>query len=285
MITSIVVFDIHFWHVLIAAGIGSAFKPVLFWGHGLGRSRMGQALRRICLLWGKGVIVYGDAGRRQCTDAGVSADRVFVARNTQVVPGYADSSNEEKKYFLFVGRLHKRKRLDVLLKAYADYVGSVTAPRQDLKIVGSGAISESLMKLAQELGVASHVCFVPGTTDPEELAKIFRHAIAYVSPGHVGLGVLHSFAFGVPVVTFCLDTHAPEFENVVHDVNGLVLSGSQSALADSLLELAEDRRMSMRLGKEAFKTYTEKAHPDQMVATFVEALQFAKTGKRVISGE
>lgn len=276
---SIVVFDIHFWNVHIAAALGSVFRPVLFWGHGLGRSWVGQILRRFCLLWGKGAIVYGDAGRDQLLKAGISQEQIFVARNTQVVPGFMDCSDEKKEYFLFVGRLQARKRIDLLLKAYAKYVSYDPGDTKGLKIVGDGPISFVLKDLARDLKICSRVEFIPGTTNPDELAKFYKHAVAYISPGHVGLGVLHSFSFGVPVVTFQADTHGPEFENLVHDINGLVLESSCSSLADSLLQLATVPELAERLGHEAFRTYIEKAHPDQMVLAFLNALKFATSAR------
>jgi len=276
---SIVVFDIHYWNVLVAAAIGSVFRPVLFWGHGLGRSWVGRILRRFCLLWGKGAIVYGDAGRDQLLKVGISQERVFVARNTQMVPGFMDFSGEKKEYFLFVGRLQKRKRIDLFLKAYAEYVSYDPGGTIGLKIVGDGAILVVLKDLARDLKICSRVEFIPGTTDPDQLGTLYKHALAYVSPGHVGLGVLHSFAFGVPVVTCQADTHAPEFENLVHDINGLVMDSSCSSLAESLVQLATVPGLANRLGHQAFKTYIEKAHPDQMVTAFLKALKFAMSAR------
>ena len=276
---SIVVFDIHYWDVQIAAALGSVFRPVLFWGHGLGRSWVGQILRRLCLLWGKGTLVYGDAGRDQLLKVGIKQEQIFVARNTQVVPGFMDFSDEKKEYFLFVGRLQERKRIDLLLKAYAEYVACERGSTTGLKIVGDGPILGALKELARNLKIDSRVKFLPGTTDPDGLRVLYRHALAYVSPGHVGLGVLHSFAFGVPVVTFQADTHAPEFENLVHDANGLVIVSSCSSLAESLLQLATVPELAKRLGHEAFKTYIEMAHPDQMVSVFLNALKFATSAR------
>ena len=276
---SIVDFDINYPKVLVAAALSSLVKPVLFWGHGLGRRRIGQILRRFCLLWGKGVIVYGNAGRDQLLKAGISQERIFVARNTQVVPGFMDYSHEKKEYFLFVGRLQERKRIDLLLKAYAEYISYDPSASMGLTIVGDGPIFAALKEMGRSLKIDSRVKFVPGTTDPDKLETLYRHALAYVSPGHVGLGVLHGFAFGVPVVTFQVDTHAPEFENLVHDINGLVLEPSCSSLADSLLQLATVPELAERLGHEAFRTYIEKAHPDQMVLAFLNALKFATSAR------
>lgn len=277
---SIVVFDVHYWHVLIAAAVGSIFRPVLFWGHGLGRTAIGRALRRVCLLWGKGLIVYGDGGREQALRCGIDARRIYVARNTQVVPGYSDTSRLQKAYFIFVGRLQERKQIDVLLKAYERYVARCGAKSLGLKVVGDGESADGLKQLAADLGIRRRVQFIAATTDPDELAKLFRNAVAYVSPGDVGLGVLHSFAFGVPVITFRLERHGPEFENVIDNVNGIVLAESVTALSDVLSQLAGDVVMARRLGHEAFKTYDEKAHPDQMVATFLDALIFATSPAR-----
>mgnify|MGYP000075831922 CR=1 FL=1 len=272
---SIIVFDTHFWNVLIAALVGSLFKPVLFWGHGMGRSRLGRLLRWSCFSWGKGINVYGDIGREQVMRSGISSDRIFVARNTQVVPGFFDSSGYDKEYFLFVGRLQDRKRLDILLRAYAKYVDAAGTGALRLMLVGDGPILAELKSLARDLGIQKQAKFVAGTTDPDQLAKTFERAVAYVSPGHVGLGVLHSFAFGVPVITFDKATHAPEYENLIDKINGLILPESEAALADTLFQIAAEPQLASRLGREAFKTYRESAHPSYMVDKFLEAAKFA----------
>ena len=68
----------------------------------------------------------------------------------------------------------------------------------------------SLRELVRELDLESQVEFFLNFDD-FVLKSHFSNAIAYVSPGHVGLGVVHAFAYGVPVITISSFKHAPEF--------------------------------------------------------------------------
>ena len=106
-------------------------------------------------------------------------------------------TDEGPKTFLFVGRLHPLKGLDMLLAALPD--GSflrAIAPDVD----GAWARYE---RLAQRLGVADRVTFLGVKTGTDKLAEM-RRADALVLPTHsenFGFAVAEALVVGTPAIT------------------------------------------------------------------------------------
>jgi len=105
-------------------------------------------------------------------------------------------------YILYVGRLHPRKNLRLLLRAYRLVLDQVAAP--PLLIVGPiTAYGEELVAEARRLEMEQHVVF-PGYLPETLLPALYRSATVFVYPSlyeGVGLPVLEAMASGVPVVT------------------------------------------------------------------------------------
>jgi glycosyltransferase involved in cell wall biosynthesis len=117
-----------------------------------------------------------------------------------------------EKNLIFLGRLTKVKRLDLLLKAVArlreaSFLCNVT-------FIGEGEDRSTLEALALQLGVED-VWFTGETYDDSVLATLIYHADLCVSPGNVGLTAIHCLTFGTPVVTHGDSSHQmPEFEAI-----------------------------------------------------------------------
>ena len=101
------------------------------------------------------------------------------------------------KTFLFVGRLHPLKGLDMLLAALPERARlHVIAPDEN----GAWARYE---RLARQLGVADRVAFLGVKTGGEKLAEM-RRADALVLPTHsenFGFAVAEALAVGTPAIT------------------------------------------------------------------------------------
>ena len=110
----------------------------------------------------------------------------------------------------------------------------------------------------------SSVIFKGNTRNENELKDIFESAIAYVSPGHVGLGVLHSLAFGVPVITCDLSTHAPEVCNCNKD-NSMIVSFSTEAVANAMMQLCSDKSLLKQKSIAAYNYYNQNCTLQIMV--------------------
>jgi glycosyltransferase involved in cell wall biosynthesis len=158
-------------------------------------------------------------------------------------------SSQPQEFLLFLGRLHVRKGVDVLLQALAR-----TPPREatELVIAGDGEERRNLEALAEELGITARVRFV-GAVAGEEKNQLLRAARCVVLPSRgwegLPLVVLESFAAGRPVVASDL----PGLTELVHheETGYVVPAESPESLAAALRRVWSDEAMLNRLSHRA----------------------------------
>lgn len=266
----IVMFDLRWPLGLLPAFLKKSYRYVL-WGHRYSERKGANLARNALMHRADGNILYGEADVARMLSSGISPATIYVAHNTIHVPNSDNCSNAPKKSLLFVGRAQARKRVDLLIDAFAEIIKEV--PRDVVvEIVGSGEENETLRKLALIRGVSERVIFRGEITAPEALKDCFSRAFAYVSPGHVGLGVLHSFAYGVPVITAAHAQHAQEAENLQEGVNSL-LFGDPQDLRLCLSRIVRDSELARSLGSNAYRLYVERRTMSAMVQTFISAIE------------
>ena len=87
----------------------------------------------------------------------------------------------------------------------------------------------------------------------------------------MGLGVLHSLAYGIPVVTKKGNHHAPEFDNL--DDSNSILYERDEELADILLKLIKNEKLSYKLGFNGYNLYSKERTINKMINGFIEAIE------------
>lgn len=117
----------------------------------------------------------------------------------------------QQPFLLFLGRLHPKKGVDLLCRAFARV--RPLAPEWHLVIAGpdSGHTQASLAALARELGVATRVTFT-GLLSREQKASALAAARCYVLPSHsegFSMAALEALAAGVPALV-TRQCHLPE---------------------------------------------------------------------------
>lgn len=250
-------------------------RRCIIWGHGFGRSRLSifaRPARVAAARLASASIVYTDRAKSDLC-RWVSAERVFVARNTIVLPP-APPPDRSGNHFVFFGDLRKQKRVDDLIEAFRAV--SSSSPRLlRLVIVGNGVEREALKRDVEIRGLSHAVSFHPRTTSPEGLGRFLSGAIATVSPGHVGLSVVQSFWAGVPIVTEKRAGHAPEIEYCIPNQNSILYSGGVQGLIDAMTQLL-DVGVAAKLGDGARRYYEENLDIGGMVSGFREAVVYAQ---------
>ncbi len=187
----------------------------IWWGHGIGPNAGYLTARvRVCLAeLGDAVIFYDQKQAERLISAGLARQKVFVAPNSidvGMVDGLRRNTPASKRRdVLFIGRLTERKRVDVLLRAYASARPTLCRDAR-LVIIGDGPERAMLGDLARDLGVSDSVVFVGATYDHEVLAEYFNSAWVSICVGDVGLGAIHSLAFGLPMIIARHAHHGPE---------------------------------------------------------------------------
>lgn len=237
----------------------------IFWGQGPGRAKNSifGAIKGWIIRRAKGFIVYTEGGLKSLVEIGVKASTVAVAFNSLQVANAGPTGSG--RYFLYVGRVQRRKGLDELVQA-------VRGTQFKVVIVGDSEAGEvaRLMSLAEVLGVSGQVDFQPGTFSDERLRQYFDGAWAYVSPNHVGLGVVHSFSYGKPVVTRFDVKHAPEFEYCSAENSYLYQGGDD--LTKVLADVAGDSFVWARKCRSAYDFYQSKLDARNVTRAFDHVL-------------
>jgi glycosyltransferase involved in cell wall biosynthesis len=156
----------------------------------------------------------------------------------------------ERRFLLFLGRIHEKKGCDLLLRAIAKTASSV--PQVDLVIAGpdKAGMQARLQRLAEKLGIATRVHWL-GLIGGDLKWGAFRACEAFVLPSHqenFGIAVVEALAMGRPVL---ISNQVNIFADIERDGAGLIeddtLEGTERLLRNWFkLSAAERDAMSSR---------------------------------------
>jgi glycosyltransferase involved in cell wall biosynthesis len=247
-------------------------KPVfILWGHRYSENIISNNLRNYLMKKVKYNILYGEEDVPRMIKCGISSDRIFIAPNTIKVSNYKDYSQSEKSSLIFVGRLQESKKINILIQIFSNIINEIPS-NITLEIIGDGNLEKSLKNLATNLGISKRVKFHGQINDAIILSKLFEHSFAYVSLGPVGLGVLHSFAYGIPVITLDKLKHGPEFHNLINNTNSFICSDTIQ-LEEKLKSICIDINITRRMGFNAFEYYIKNRKMEYMLDGFKNLLE------------
>jgi len=143
-------------------------------------------------------------------------------------------TNPEAITFIFVGRLTKIKKLDMVIKAVAAFADSDLDI--NLLVVGNGVEKEALEKLSATLLKPNTYHFYGALYDENMLGKFLAASDVCVSPGNVGLTAIHSLSSGTPVCTHHnFKNQMPEVEALEEGKTGIFFK--ENDLDDMVLSL------------------------------------------------
>jgi glycosyltransferase involved in cell wall biosynthesis len=156
-------------------------------------SRLIRAIERFVLARADLVVPMGSFTKGIAEDAGVPPERivelVFPTSWGRASPVDRDDERVDRGRVVCAGRLESEKGIDVLLRAWPEVVS--TRPNARLEIAGDGPQRPELERLAQRLGVKSHVRF-RGWVPAEDMPAFFGRALVAVLPSRweEGLGMV-----------------------------------------------------------------------------------------------
>jgi glycosyltransferase involved in cell wall biosynthesis len=164
-----------------------------------GRASIVRLINRTC----NAINILSPQIEKELGDLGLRRDRFTYIPNGVSVSTYALSGQrdyDKQRTFLYVGRLSRQKRVDLLLLALSRLEGRGCPPL--LHLVGDGPEKRELLSLAGRLGISDRVVF-HGIIDPEEVPCHYsRHAIFILSSRDEGQpnALLEAMANGMPVI-------------------------------------------------------------------------------------
>ena len=181
------------------------------------------------------------------------------------------------KNILFVGRLDREKKVDVLIRAVELIVRA--APDTNLVLVGKGEERDDWEKLAAELGLSQRVIFT-GFVPDEDLPGIYALAdcFAIACPFELqSIATMQGMAMGLPVVAVGLMA-LPEL--VHHGENGYLFGdGDYEAVAKYLVRLLADDSLRKKMSEkslEIIKLHDIKNTISQFEKVYAESIEINK---------
>jgi glycosyltransferase involved in cell wall biosynthesis len=163
-------------------------------------------------------------------------------------------------YVLLLSRLHPKKGVDLLLKAFLDLTREGRFGEWKLVLAGEGPESyvESLRRTVRLDGGPDRVLF-PGWLEGVKKSSALQNASLLALPSHhenFGLCVMEALAYGVPVLISSYVNLAPEIEAAgVGWIVPLESVALQEQLADALGH-EDERARRGRAGQEFARRYT-----------------------------
>ena len=177
-----------------------------------------------------------------------------------------------KKVILFLGRIHWKKGLDLLAKAY----GKVARERNDvhLLIVGpdEGKYERKLRQLLKIEGVLERVTFTGMLTGKEKL-ETYAGCTLFVLPSYsenFGMTVIEAMACGLPVV---ISDQVGIHREVAKDSAGLVVNCDSEQLAQAMIKLLDDTDLSQRMGENGRRLVNERFTLDKIATKMIEVYE------------
>lgn len=256
-------------------------KPVIGWGlgathHNGGLSTFTNLIRKHFLQQFDAIITYSKTGAQEYARLDLDPKSLFVANNA-VTPRPTNPIPVRSKSFvikpnvLFVGRLQARKRIENLLKACAT-LSEALQPK--LVIVGEGPARDDLEIQAKQ--IYPNAIFTGAKFGPA-LEPYFKKADLFVLPGTGGLAIQQAMSFGLPIIAAEADGTQ---DDLVRQENGWQIPADNLEVLTQTLEIAIKEPARLRkMGAESYRIVREEINLENMVLTFLDAIEFVQTRK------
>ncbi|PWT89361.1 MAG: glycosyl transferase family 1 [Acidobacteria bacterium] len=178
----------------------------------------------------------------------------------------ASSQPQDRRFFLFVGRLEKIKGIQNLIPVFRNH------PEYELLIAGDGEYGDELRKLSADV---PNMRFL-GRLNYNELRKLYREALAVIVPSICyevfGIIIIEAFSMKTPVIVHNLGG----LSEVVEDSGGGFTYNNEAELLRAMKTLSSDWNIRTQLGEMGYAAYlkywTEENH-FKLYFDLIESLQ------------
>ncbi len=257
--------------LLVRRALGRA---TVGWGHAHSRSgpdARSNRLRRVMQRQCTSLLAYthSEGTELQCIfprkQVVVAANAVY--RESEMMPA---GPIDRRTDFVLIGRLVEEKRPLLALEAMLLAL-DVLPTETVLHVVGSGPLERDVRAFISRSPRLQKRVRLHGTvTDRAALEGIFSRCVAMVAAGYVGLNVVQSLGFGVPVIYPEGEPHAPERECLTQSNSRTFPAGDSRALARRLIEFSSFRDEWAPKGELISKRVREKYSVERMAKAFLE---------------
>lgn len=226
--------DLTVWKVLIINKFKKNKQKTILWSHGwYGREGyLKSIIKKKLFNLADEILLYGEYARKLMIANGFDSSKLHVIYNSldydnqlairekmKISDIYIKKFNNNSKNLIFIGRLTREKKLNLLIEAIL--ILKRNGFETNLTLIGDGNEGEDLKSLANKYSLEKNIWFYGASYNEDFLSELIYNADICVSPGNVGLTAIHSMTYGTPVVTHKDFTHqGPEFEAIIEGKTG-----------------------------------------------------------------
>jgi len=161
-------------------------------------------------------IALSDFVKKKLMRVGINENKITVIRNIVPIEIIKENrKNNEKPYFLYIGRLSREKGILELIRVFRELKGI------KIKILGDGPLYSEIRKMINKNNISNIELY--GFIDGEKKYQILNAAHALVVPSICyevsPLVIMESFKYGVPVIVNNIGSLP---ENVINGKNGYI---------------------------------------------------------------
>lgn len=263
------------WVVMLLAKLSG--KRVYLWSHGWYErdNKVKSFFRKLFFSLSHKVLLYGDFAKELMIKHGINEEKLVGIYNSLDYDTQLKVRNEltytdvfSKKFgnnyptLSYVGRIQKWKRLDLLIDAMAQL--KKEGLPLNLIIIGAESEDTGIYDYIKKNDLTESVWLYGETYNEDEIGSLIFNSDICVSPGNVGLTVIHSLMYGTPVITHSdYGYQNPEVEAITNGVNGSFFKRNDSKdLALKIQEwLNEHPENDLALKEKCYKIVDERYNP------------------------
>ncbi|MBK1827821.1 glycosyltransferase family 4 protein [Haloferula rosea] len=269
-----------------------ARRPVFaYWGHGRNfqAENPNSVSERIKALLSRRVdwwFAYNDLSAEVVGALGFDPGRITVVGNTvdtatiksvraevseaDLVTARAKLGIGDGPVALYAGALYDRKRIPFLLAAAKQIKEAI--PDFHLLVMGDGPQADMIKQASVSHPWIHHL----GPLRDREKAVYWELSELLLMPGLVGLVVVDTFLFGVPMVTTDYPNHSPEIDYLKSGVNGLKVDCGEDSgtYARAVIDLLSRPEKVEKLSAAALES-AEQHHLSGMIRRFADGIMEA----------
>jgi len=258
---------------------------ITFWGHGLYGNEW-WLKKRIRMLFNKLPtyhLLYGDRAKKLLIRENLNAQNLYVVYNSldyklqkRVFYSLKQESLTKTKFeifqnyentIIFIGRLTKEKRLDLLIDALN--ILKAKGIRYNLLLIGEGPETKAIIRKINKYGLDKIKFWGPCYSE-NIIGELIGLADITVSPGNVGLTAIHSLSFGTPVITHNDFTdQGPEVEIIEDEITGAFFVKEDSMCLANSIQNWFSKNPDSNLKRQRCRMKIDKYYnPDYQISVF-----------------
>ncbi len=253
-----------FWITLLwAKALGI---PTYAHGHGFyRRGRIGAPYKLMMTALLKLVtsyICYVPMVRQAFLDNGFSGRKLATAHNSLInrFPVLPEEKTGTELGILFIGRLRRESRLDLLVRVM-ERIRREDGLSLQLHVIGEGEEEGALRERARD---CPWVVFHGGLYDPQQIRQVSLQCFAGCYPGKAGLSVIHMMSLSLPAITHNdMRAQGPEPSFIRDGVSGLLYDHAdpEQSLYEAVRSLASDPAKVAEMRRNAYADYQALSNP------------------------